>query len=111
MMLFAVRYSRRPIVDDEGMRRLIAIFLAWTPATSVEVYRHYHYARGGAGLVLLDVASAAALYQALTTFDAIIEYTVEPLLEIGEAVAIKVDVDAWISEIGAAQNGARSLSN
>lgn len=111
MMLFAVNYRRRPIVDDEGTRRLIEIFLAWTPATSVEVVRHYHYARGGAGIVLLEVASASALYQALTTFDAIIEYSVEPLLEVGEAVAIKVDVDAWISEIGAAQNGARALSN
>ena len=110
-MLFAVNYSRRPVVDDEGTRRLIEIFLAWTPATSVEVFRHYHYARGGAGLVLLEVASSTALYQALTTFDPIIEYTVEPLLEIADAVAIKVDVDAWITEIGAAQNGARSLSN
>jgi hypothetical protein len=110
-MLFAVNYRRRPIVDDEGTRRLIDIFLAWTPATNVEVFRHYHFARGGAGIVLLEVASASALYQALTTFDPIIEYEVEPLLDVKEAVAIKLDVDAWVSEIGAAQNGGHYLPN
>ena len=100
-MLFAITYHRRPNITDEETRRLLRIFMAWTPPPGVELLAHYHFARGGGGIVILQADAASALFEALTAFDTIIEYETEPVLKVIEAVAIKMDIDEWVSSLGA----------
>jgi len=99
-MQFAITYHRRPNITDEETRRLLRIFMAWKPPPGVDVLAHYHFARGGGGIVILEAAAANALFEALTTFDTIIDYEAEPVLNVIEAVAIKMDIDAWVSSLG-----------
>ena len=98
-MQFAIIYRRRPSITDEETRRLMRIFMAWTPPIGVELLAHYHYARGSGGIVILTADSAPALFESLTAFDSIIEYQVEPVLNVIDAVAIKMDIDAWVSSL------------
>ncbi len=98
-MQFAITYRRRASVTDAETRRLLQIFMAWTPPSGVELLAHYHFARGGGGIVILQAETASALFEALTTFDSIIEYDAEPVLNVIDAVAIKLDIDAWVSSL------------
>ena len=98
-MQFAIIYRRRPAITDGETRRLMRIFMAWSPPPGVELLAHYHYARGGGGIVILTTDSAAALFESLTAFDSIIEYQVEPVLNVIDAVAIKMDIDVWVSSL------------
>jgi uncharacterized protein DUF3303 len=100
-MQFAITYHRRPNITDEETRRLLQIFMAWTPPHGVELLAHYHFARGGGGIVILKADTASALFEAMTAFDTIIEYEAEPVLNVIDAVAIKMDIDAWVSSLGA----------
>ena len=99
-MQFAITYHRRPNITDDETRRLLRIFMAWTPPEGVELMAHYHFARGGGGIVILEADAAGALFESLTAFDTIIEYDAEPVLNVIDAVAIKMDVDAWVSSLG-----------
>jgi hypothetical protein len=99
-MQFAITYRRRPNITDEETRRLLRIFMAWTPPPGVELLAHYHFARGGGGIVILEAEAASALFEAMTAFDTIIEYDAEPVLNVIDAVAIKMDIDAWVSSLG-----------
>jgi hypothetical protein len=104
-MLFSVIYHRRSNLTDESTKDLIRRFMAWSPPKGVELRNHYHYAEGGGGIVILETESAAALFEGLTAFDSIIEYDIEPVLNVIEAVAIKLDVTEWVISLGGADNG------
>src|SRR6188474_168798 len=84
-MLFSVTYRRRANATEENTRDLIRRFMAWNPPKGVEVRNHYHYAEGGGGIVILETDSAGALFEGLTAFDSIIEYDIEPVLNVIEA--------------------------
>jgi hypothetical protein len=98
-MLFAITYRRRANASDDDTRQLIRIFMAWTPPEGIELISHYHYARGGGGVVIARAMDTAHLFEALTTFDSTLEFEMEPVLNVIEAVAIKMDVDAWVSSL------------
>ena len=100
-MLFSVTYKRRSSYNDDSTRELIRRFMAWTPPAGVELRNHYHYAEGGGGIVILETDSAGAMFEGLTAFDSIIEYDIEPVLNVIEAVAIKMDVTEWVISLGA----------
>jgi hypothetical protein len=107
-MQFAITYRRRPNISDQETRKLLRIFMAWTPPTGVELLAHYHFARGGGGIVILKADSASALFEALTAFDAIIDYEAEPVLNVIDAVAIKMDVNEWVSSLTPQRASART---
>ncbi|HEX5139330.1 MAG TPA: DUF3303 family protein [Dehalococcoidia bacterium] len=98
-MLFAITYHRRPNASEADTKQLIRIFMAWAPPEGIEVLSHYHYARGGGGVVIAKATDTSHLFEALTTFDGSLEFEMEPVLNVIEAVAIKMDVDAWVSSL------------
>ncbi len=100
-MLFAINYRRRANMGDEETQRLLRIFLAWSPPEGIELLAHYHYARGGAGIVLMRAVSAGRLYEALATFESMVDFDAEPVVSVIDAVAIKMDVDAWVDSLPA----------
>ena len=74
------------------------VFVAWEAPTGLEIMAHYHYARGG-GVVVVDAAGASTLFEALSPFTPTVEFDIEPIVNVIEAVAISMDVDEWVESI------------
>jgi hypothetical protein len=97
-VLFAILYRWRPHVNDEDTRRIRQIFVAWDPPSGLEINAHYHYARGG-GLAVIEASGAGILFEALAPFTHSIEFDIEPIISVLEAVAISMDVDEWVESV------------
>ena len=89
------------------MRELI---MAWTPPAEVDVQSHYHYV-GGGGVVVAEAESASALYEMVEPFKPLVDFEVEPVLNVIEALAISLDIEEWVDgvrESSAARTGGDS---
>ena len=98
-MLFAINYCWRAGITAEETLRLRRLFVAWSPPDTCEIVAHYHYARGGAGIVIMRATDVTGMFQALAPFVPGIEFDTEPSLNVIEAEAIKLDVDEWATSL------------
>ena len=109
-MLFAISYDWRATTTGEDTKRLRRLFVAWNPPTETEIVVHYHYARGG-GILFVETSSAAHLYRALAPFMPILEFDIEPALNVIGAIAISMDVEEWVEGVHMASDLKRSTGN
>jgi hypothetical protein len=72
--------------------------MAWTPPAEVDVQAHYHYV-GGGGVVAVEADSAKALYEMLGPFKPLVDFEVEPTLNIIEALAVSLDIEEWVDSV------------
>jgi hypothetical protein len=97
-MLCAVLYRWRNSSTDGEARRVRQLFLAWTPPRGLEIRAHYAFARGG-GIVLVDAGSVAAIYEGAAPFMSALDFEIEPVLNVIEAISISMDVDDWAEQV------------
>jgi hypothetical protein len=97
-VLFAIQYAWRPNVNEADTRRIRDLFVAWDPPTGLEVTAHYHYARGG-GLAVVEAVGAGTLFEALAPFTDGLDFDIEPIINVLEAIAISMDVDEWVDSV------------
>jgi hypothetical protein len=102
-VLFAILYRWRANVRDDDTRGMRQLFVAWEPPTGLEVTAHYHYARGG-GLAVVDTVGASTLFEALAPFTHTIDFDIEPIVNVIEAIAISMDVDVWVESVSNADD-------
>lgn len=103
-LLFAVLYSWRPSAGEDDIREIRERFIAWNPPTGLEVNAHYHYARGG-GLAVVETTNASILFEALAPFTKALDFDIEPIVNVLDAVAISLDVEEWVGSVNHGKPG------
>jgi hypothetical protein len=107
-MLFAVLYRWRANVAAREAQRTRRLFAAWEPPAGLEIFAHYSFARGG-GVVVVEAHDAAALFEALAPFTSTIDFDVEPIVKVIQALAISMDVEDWVHSVHGAHNSRGAL--
>ena len=97
-MLFAIKYHPRSGRTEAESKRARELLMAWEPPSSVEVRHHFHYVSGG-GVVIVDTEVPAALYESMAPFKSLVEFDVEPVVNVIEALAIYLDVEEWATSV------------
>jgi hypothetical protein len=101
-MLLAIRY--RPAtgrtVDDR--RRIRELFMAWKPPAGIILHAHYHFVSGG-GVMILDAAEPGPIFETLEPFKPQVEFDVEPVVNLIEAVAVSLNIEEWASSVSSPQ--------
>ena len=97
-MLFAIRYHARAGRTEAEARRVREIIMAWTPPADVEVQNHYHYVSGG-GMVVAEADNARSLYEIVEPFKPLVDFQVEPVLNVIEALAVSLDIEEWVDSV------------
>ena len=59
----------------------------------------------GGGVIIVEAESTSALYESIQPFRPMVEFDVEPVINIIEALAISADVDDWLTSIKAQSPG------
>jgi hypothetical protein len=95
-MLFGIKYSPAVGRTSEQRRQVWRLAMAWEPRTGVEIQAHYHFVSGG-GVIVVETTSASALYESLEPFKPLVQFDVEPVVNVIEAIATSMDVDEWVA--------------
>ena len=97
-MLFAIKYHPRIGRTESESRRVRELLMKWKAPEGVDVRQHFHYVSGG-GVLIVDAAEAQALYETMGPFKPMVEFEVEPVINILEAVAISADIEEWVKSV------------
>ena len=97
-MLFAIKYHAKAGRTEAEARRVREIIMAWTPPAAVEVQNHYHYV-GGGGVVVAESDSARSLYEMVEPFKPLVNFQVEPMLNVIEALAVSLATEEWVDSV------------
>jgi Protein of unknown function (DUF3303) len=90
-VLFGVVYRVRD-ASEEGQKRSLQLFTSWQPP--VEFKGHWAFSTGG-GMAIVEADGAAAIVEAVSAFTPFLDFTVEPVVAIEEAVPIFMKVNGW----------------
>ncbi len=86
-MLFHTHWD---VIDrsEEGQKRLLAVFGAWTPPDGFEIKGFYTYADSSGGFNIAEADSAATVARATAPFTPWLRFTTVPIVEVEEGVGI-----------------------
>lgn len=95
-MLIGGTYQFRPGADQrQGLNR----FLAWTPPSGFVFQGHWARADASGGIFVAEADSAAAVFEATSTFADLIEFEIVPIMDIMESVPISAKVLDWVDSV------------
>jgi len=94
-MLFANIYTYKENLGEESQKRMVNLFTKWAPPAGVEFKSHYSLADGSGGLVIMEVSTAAAAFEACAAWIPFMDERVVALVDVTEAVPISMKVFAW----------------
>ena len=99
-MLFAVKYQPRGSRTDAESQYVHRLASAWNPPAAA-IQHHFHYVSGG-GVVIVDIdEDIRPLHQSLEAFRPLVDFGIEPVLNMVDAVAISLDVGEWKASVTA----------
>jgi hypothetical protein len=90
-MLFGIIYTERN-PSEENQKRSLQLFTNWQPP--IEFKGHWVLASGG-GMAVAEAESAAAIVEAVAPYTPFLDFKVEPVITIEEAVPIFMKTNAW----------------
>lgn len=93
-VLFVVTYKSKEGITEEEDKRGLALFMQWTPPAGFEFKSHYVTA-SGRNIAIVEVATAAALVEAIAPWDPFLEFDTEPCITNDEAVPLFQKTFAW----------------
>ncbi|HEX5369567.1 MAG TPA: DUF3303 family protein [Dehalococcoidia bacterium] len=97
-MELAISYRWRDNTTEKDTKAVRKLFMAWEAPRGVGMKAHYYFARGG-GIVIVDADNASALFEGLAPFTPTIEFDIEPIFNVIEAIAISMDVEEWAADV------------
>ena len=103
-MLLAIKYGPGDNQTQEDRRRARRLFIAWDPPAGVELQAHYHLVSGG-GFIVVESESPVALFEALEPFKPMVQFDIEPVVNVIDALATAEDVHEWAESVLANGNG------
>ena len=97
-MLMAVRYHSHRHRTEAESQYVHLLASAWKPP-SATILHHYHFVTGG-GVVYVEIEEdVRPLIESLEPFRPFVDFDVEPVLNMAEAVAIALNVDEWKASV------------
>jgi hypothetical protein len=90
-VLFGIVYTERAS-SEESQKRSLQLFSNWEPP--IEFKGHWAFASGG-GMAIVESDSAAAMVEAIAPYTPFLDFRVEPVVSIEEAVPIFTKTNAW----------------
>ena len=98
-MLFLLTWTFTD-TSEEGGRRSLEVFAAWTPPAGA-IFKEFHgYADGSGGCAIVEVDEIPTLARAMSPFTPWLEFTSTPLVPIEESAAIAGEAIAFRDKIG-----------
>jgi hypothetical protein len=94
-LLFGIVYTERDS-SEESQKRSLQLFTNWEPP--VEFKGHWALATGG-GIAIVEADSAAAMVEAIAPYTPFLDFKVEPVVSIEDAVPIFMKTNAWRDSI------------
>lgn len=98
-MLFHVMWEFRD-ASEEGSKRSLAVFAAWTPPAGAEFKGFYSFASGGGGVAIVEADSAVTVARTTAPWSPWLQFTVTPILPIEEGTAIAGEAVAFRESVG-----------
>lgn len=98
-MLFAITFTPRPGTTEERDKRTITLFTNWQPPAGYEFKGLYDFADGNGGMGIVEASSAEVLLEAHAVWTTFFEFSVRPIVEAQQAVAIFQKAHAWRDSI------------
>ena len=97
-MLFLLTWTFTD-TSEEGGRRSLEVFAAWTPPAGA-IFKEFHgYADGSGGVAIVEVDTIATLGRSMAPFTPWLEFTATPLIPIEESAAIASEAIAFRDHI------------
>ncbi len=97
-MLVGGSYTTR-FDSEESAKRNTQLFTNWTPPAGFEFKAHWARADGKGGMFVAEAATAEALLEATAPWTTRMDFDIAPIVEITEAVALFMKVQAWTDSI------------
>ena len=94
-MLFAILYSFRGDVTEEGEKRLLQLFANWKPPAGYDIKNHYGYADGEGGLLIVEASSVEALTEAAAPWGPFLRFESHPIIDVTQSVPVLQRVYGW----------------
>jgi muconolactone delta-isomerase len=101
-MKYLMRWSERPYgtasAYEEAQGRVLAMMQHWQPPASITIHQFLVRVGNYAGYAVLETDDLAALQQMTSTF-AVFDFVIEPVLDVGDALAAEAAAVEWRSSI------------
>ena len=101
-MKYVMRWTERPygsVADYEGAQgRILGLMQHWQPPDSVTIHQFVVTVGNFGGYAVLETDDPAAVHQMTSTF-ALFDFVVEPVLDVGDALAAEAAAFEWRNSI------------
>jgi hypothetical protein len=94
-MLFAITYSPRGDVTEEGEKRLLQLFANWKPPAGYDIKNHFGYADGEGGLLIVEVTSVEALTEAAAPWGPFFRFESHAIADVTRTVPLLLRAYGW----------------
>jgi len=102
-MKYVMRWSERSYGSsaayEEAQEHILGMMQHWQPPADVTIHQFLVRVGTYGGYAVLETDNPAALHQLTSTF-AIFEFSIEPVLDIGDALGAEGAAIAWRKSIG-----------
>ena len=98
-MLFAVRYEMKNR-SEERDKRLLKLFMNWSPPAGTEMKAHYADIDGSGGLLIQEAESAAALAESTAPWGAFMDISATAMVDMADVVPVYEKGYAWRDTVG-----------
>jgi len=98
-MLFVTTYTPRSTVASEANeKRVLQLFTQWKPPAGQEI-KGWWVTPSGMGVQIAEAKSAETIMEGIAPWGAYFEFNVQPVVEVGQAVAHLSKAIAWRDSI------------
>jgi hypothetical protein len=98
-MLFSIQ-GKLTYDSEEDSARLFELFTNWSPPEGIDIKEMYQYAEDSGTLIIAEVQSPAAMYEALSPFNPYVSFDVKPLLAMDKMVELGQRALDWRKTVG-----------
>ncbi len=98
-MKYVVSWEIRPAVTEESAARSLEVFGKWSPSEGTDFKEFVSRVDGRGGFAVVEVDDPALIAKDVAPFGAWFDFTVYPVLEIGDATAIQLGAVEFLASV------------
>ena len=98
-MKYVVSWENRSGIDEESGARLLQVFGKWAPSEGAEFVEFLSRVDGNGGFAVVETDNVSLIVKDTAPFQRWFEFTVHPVIEIGDAVAIDAEALQFLASV------------
>ena len=98
-MKYVVTWEARANVTEEAFGRSLQVFSKWVPSEGVAYKEFLSRVDGGGGYAVVETDDAALIAKDTNPFSVWFDFSVVPVLEIGDSTAIAMEAVAFLQSV------------